>query len=232
MKKYIAFVILIVLGLNSFAQKNEKAKNGLNIELLSFKQSSTNFENYINTVSDSLGVAGMLTASPMQYGIGVSLLLNGFELGADYSKSFSSGKANGAGTTAAKMNLTTFNVRIGPNFSLSKNLLFGCLFMLTSNEVKLDVASTTPAISGRFKASDNENMFRSYFLKGRFQVIFNIPTKGNFFTAVKLIPFYDVAITKHNFYDASDNVLKNYNNEKTSNNNALGVKLAFTLASK
>lgn len=172
----------------------------------------------------------MLTASPIQYGIGVSFLLNGLEFGADYSKSFSTAKSNG--TSSGRVGLTTFNVRLGPNFSLSKNLLFGCLLMLSSNEIKLDVASLTPAIPLRFKVSDNENMFRSYFLRGRFQIIFNIPTKGDFFSAVKLIPFYDVAITKHRFYDASDNVLKNYNGEKTSNNNALGVKLAFTLASK
>ncbi|MGG9970874.1 hypothetical protein ACQ33O_03675 [Ferruginibacter sp. SUN002] len=236
MRKIFLLVFTATIAINVFAQNNSASDAGWQIETGWQKLTRSEFNTYLGTISDTLDLASPLSASPGEFNVGISGLVAGkhvgFEAGASYGRSFGKTLQDNGHTAAGRMNLTTFNLRLGPNFILNKNFYIGTQLMVSSTDIQLDVESINSATKSRFESTDESNPFRAINFMVRFQTAFCIPTSKKINNTFKIIPFYDLSISKHNFYKASDNVLIGYSGKHSSSVNGYGFRLAYFFAKK
>ncbi|MEI7735061.1 MAG: hypothetical protein WCI49_06315 [Ferruginibacter sp.] len=235
MKKLCLAGILFSCSIVAFSQKKKTVIEG---KALYFGGSYSNpiraeFDKYMAVLSDSLKFTNPLLIKK-NFGIQGGLIIrNGkgeFEAGGSYSFGISAKMSNANNTSTATLSTNSFDIHFGYSQYIAGPLFIGFDIGVLSNDGKFTVAGNNATFLE--PTPESHNPFKGYVFFARPKGGFFFPFKKDALSGFKLTAFYDMSISKYDFYnkDIFQNRIKNYKGETKSSFKALGVQATISFA--
>jgi hypothetical protein len=234
--KKICFTVLLLISITiTFGQKKKTVIEGkaLYLGVAYSKPVRTEFDKYMAVISDSLKLINPLLVKS-SFGLhGGVIFRNGkgeFEAGGSYSFGITAKSSNTTNSTTATLATNTFDLHFGYNQYIAGPLFIGVDLGVISNDGKFTVKGSNAAI---FETTpESHNPFKGYVFFARPKGGFFFPFKKDALSGLKLTAFYDMSISKYDFYnkDILPNRLKNYTGAVKSSYKGLGVQATIAFA--
>lgn len=237
MKKIVLTSVFMVSLFISFSQKN---KSAIKSQALYFGATYSNptrpeFDKYMSVISDSLKLTSPLLVKKV-YGIHAGIVFRNnkseLEVGGSYVFGPSSKSTNSNNSVSATLSTNTFDIHFGYNQYIAGPLFIGFDLGVMSNDGKFTVTGSNAPL---FEASpESHNPFKGYVFFARPKAGFFFPFKKDEGSGFKLNAFYDMSISKYDFYnkDIFQDRLKNYKGAVKSSYKGLGVQASFSFSLK
>lgn len=228
-KKFsLTFLVIAIIGSTSVAQTKSLA-----FGIIYTNYTRTNLDSYVDFFTQSVEIPDMEIANA--YGIefiyssrnkntegifGGSCTLGGFNrtVSTDNSRSLALKQSN-------------FSIHFGVDQYILPWFFVGGQFLVTgfSGRAKYEnTGSFIPADTLIDFTEDNLNFLVGYGLGLRAETGFYVPLK-NEGSGIKIMGYYDLGITKFDFYNSFDKVITSYTGDKKTKGKAFGVQLLFTI---
>ncbi|MFN8265780.1 MAG: hypothetical protein U0T11_06890 [Chitinophagaceae bacterium] len=229
MKKSILFFFCLVLIASANAQNGGF---GMAFKGIYAMPTRAGFDKYLKVLSDSVKLPSTLKNDKV-FGVGISFLRGNkkaeFEAGGDIVMGVNTqGKT---GTNSATMKTTDIALHMGGNYKPSKYFMLGAKLVLNNIKGKFDMneAPVGPLPTFDSPPDTDFNIFKGYSFGLRAQAGLMIPVSKSTDNelgqnvAIRIVPFYQLGISKCNYYNMLDNRLKNYNGDKKTASSFAGV---------
>lgn len=227
MKKSNSLVLLIFLALvsNSFAQKT----------ILGFGATYGNhtrleLDTYIKYFVNATELPELLI--PNTYGadiyIGTKTKHTEYVFGGAYSKGFNSAFSLDK-SRSIRLSQNIFDLHMGFDRYLTSWFFVGAQFTVSSfsGKNKYENSGTPiPADSLMDFSDDSFNIFRGYSIGVRGESGFFIPF-NDAGAGLKLLGYYNLGLSKFDYYNSFDRVIKSYPGTQKTKGNTIGVQLLF-----
>jgi len=187
----------------------------------------TEFDKYMVVISDSLKLINPLQVKN-SYGIHAGVVFrngNGeFEAGGSYAFGITAKSSNATNSTTATLSTNTFDIHFGYSQYLAGPLFIGFDLGVISNDGKFTAKGGNAALFE--DTPESHNPFKGYVFFTRPKAGFFFPFKKDQVSGFRLSAFYDMSISKYDFYnkDIFPNRLKNYKGDAKSSYKGLGIQ--------
>lgn len=223
MKFFLLFTIAIFYITPNLAQNK-----GLTLGIQYNQTSRSVYDDYLKEISTYYNLSKPLVAD-QSYGFTIGYVAGSdkveFEGGG--SLNFSNNEATNADATeAVRIKNTDIDIFFGGNYLPKRYLVLGGQLVLHASSNDLENASGNGGESGISSPEDDFNIFKGYSVVFRAQAGVNIPLNDKGMSC-RILPYYDLGITKYDFIKSSKNFLTSYDGSPKTNYNAWGVKLLF-----
>lgn len=235
MKKICLTALLFICSIIAFSQKKKTAIEGkaLYFGVAYSKPVRAEFDKYMAVISDSLKLTNPLLVKS-SYGIHAGIIFrngNGeFEAGGSYAFGITAKSSNANNSTTATLATNTFDIHFGYSQYIAGPLFIGFDIGVISNDGKFTTKGSNAAL---FEATpESHNPFKGYIFFARPKAGFFFPFKKDKISGFKLNAFYDLSISKYDFYnkDIFPDRLKNYKGDAKSSYKGLGVQATLVFA--
>ena len=235
MKKTFVLTVLLMTYFISFSQKSKHTAEGkaLYFGLAYSKPVRTEFDKYMAVIGDSLKLTNPLLIKN-SYGIHAGFISRTgkgeFEAGGSYVFGVTAKSSNSNNSTTVLLSTNTFDIHFGYNQYIAGPLFIGFDLGVISNDGKFTVTGGNAAL---FEPTpESHNPFKGYVFFARPKGGFFFPFKKDKLSGFKLSAFYDLSISKYDFYnkDIFPNRLKNYKGDTKSSYKGLGLQATLVLA--
>lgn len=234
MKKIHFTVLLFICSIVAFSQKKKTAIEGkaFYFGVAYAKPVRTEFDKYMATISDSLKLTNHLLVKN-SYGIHAGIVFrngNGeFEAGGSYAFGITAKSSNANNSTTATLATNTFDIHFGYNQYIAGPLFIGFDLGVISNDGKFTTKGGNAALFE--ETPESHNPFKGYVFFARPKAGFFFPFKKDKLSGFKLSAFYDMSISKYDFYnkDIFPTRLKNYKGDTKSSYKGLGLQATLML---
>ena len=235
MKKICVSALLLICSMIAFSQKKKTAIEGkaLYFGVAYSKPLRAEFDKYMTVISDSLKLTNPLLVKN-SYGIHAGIIFrngNGeFEAGGSYSFGITAKSSNTTNSTTATLATNTFDIHFGYNQYIAGPLFIGFDLGVISNDAKF---TTKGGNTSLFESTpESHNPFKGYVFFARPKAGFFFPFKKDKLSGFKLSAFYDLSISKYDFYnkDILPDRLKYYEGDTKSAYKGLGVQASLVFA--
>lgn len=228
----IAFGLLITVSGFSQKGKSNIEANAFQIGAYYLSPTRTQFDKYINTISTTLGLSSSFTPTTNIGGSFAFLMRTGkneIEAGAGLAIGMRKKSSNAANTVTASLSNSTFDIHFGYNNYVGGPLFIGFDLGVVNNNGKLEQVGAP--VNTFEDAPSSSNPFKGYVFTLKPKAGLFFPFKGSGYSGFKLTAFYDLGLSKYQFYtnDIFDTRLKNYTGETKSSYNAFGVQVALVV---
>ena len=235
MKKLFAVTILLMFCFISFSQKSKSpiAGKALYFGLSYSKPVRAEFDKYMAVISDSLKLTNSLLVKN-GYGINAGFIIRNnkgeFEAGGSYVFGIAAKSNNTGNSVTASLTINTFDIHFGYSVYIAGPLFIGFDLGALSNDGKITIKGSSASI---FEPTpESHNPFKGYVFFARPKGGFFFPFKKDKISGFKLSAFYDMSISKYDFYnkDIFSTRLKNYKGDTKSSFKGFGVQASFVFA--
>lgn len=228
MKKCILYVLPVLCSLAGFGQKKAASIEGkaFNIGVYYLSPSRTQFDDYINTISNKLGLSGSFKPTTNIGGSFAFSFRSGkseLEAGAGLATGLRKKSSNAANTVTASLSNKMFDIHFGYSNYVGGPFFLGFDIGVVNNDGKLEQVG---AATGVFESSpESSNPFKGYVFNVKPKAGFFFPFKAGEYSGFKLAAFYSLGLSKYEFYnnDIFDTRLKNYTGATKSSYSAFGA---------
>jgi hypothetical protein len=235
MKKIFLVISLFLSVIVAFCQKKKTGTEGkaLYFGVAYSKPVRTEFDKYMAVISDSLKLTNPLLVKN-SYGIHAGIIFrngNGeFEAGGSYAFGITAKSSNTNNSTTETLATNTFDIHFGYNQYIAGPLFIGFDLGVISNAGKFTTKGGNAALFE--ETPESHNPFKGYVFFARPKCGFFFPFKKDKLSGFKLNAFYDLSISKYDFYnkDIFPNRLKNYKGDTKSSFKGFGAQASFVLA--
>jgi len=189
-------------------------------------------DTYINYFTRSTNLPDILIANTYGAEFAFSVRNNNTEgiFGGSYSRGFNSAFSEDK-LQSIKLKQGIFNLHAGLDQYLVPCFFLGGQFLLSnfSGSVKYENSGyPVPADTLIENTGDNMNIFLGYNFSLRAESGFFIPVKKEE-SGIKILGYYDLGISKYNFYDSFDKVITSYDGDKKTKGNSFGVQILYAI---
>jgi hypothetical protein len=235
MKKLFVLTVLLMAYFISFSQKGKGAIEGKGLYFgLSYSKSTrTEFDKYMTVISDSLKLTNPLVAKN-GYGLNLGFIIRNnkgeFEAGGSYVFGTAAKSNNSNNSTTASLSTNTFDIHFGYSVYIAGPLFIGLDLGAISNDGKITITGGNASL---FEPTpESHNPFKGYVFFARPKGGFFFPFKKDKVSGFKLSAFYDMSISKYDFYnkDIFSMRLKNYKGDTKTSFKGLGIQASLVLA--
>ncbi len=235
MKQILAIIFSLMITVSGFSQKGKTniQGNAFQIGACYLSPTRTQFDKYINTISTTLGLTGSFIPTTNAGGSFAFLMRTGkneIEAGAGLAIGMRKKSSNAANTVTASLSNSTFDIHFGYNNYVGGPLFIGFDLGVVNNDGKLEQVGAP--VNTFEDAPGSSNPFKGYvfILKPKAGLFF--PFKGSGYSGLKLAAFYDLGLSKYQFYsnDIFNTRLKNYTGETKSSYAAFGVSASLVVS--
>ncbi|MGG9962045.1 hypothetical protein [Ferruginibacter sp. SUN106] len=235
MKRIFLTGLLFLAAAVAFSQKSKKTSieaKAFNIGAFYLNPSRAQFDKYINTISTTLGLANTIKPATNvggSFAFSIRNNKNEFEVGGALAIGLRQKSSNAANTVTASLSTKTIDIHFGYCNYVGGPLFIGFDLGAVNNDGKLEQVG---APSNLFEATPgSSNPFKGYIFSVKPKAGLFFPFKSKGYSGFKLTAFYDLGISKYQFYtnDIFDIRLKNYTGETKSSYNAFGAQAAIVV---
>ena len=235
MKKIHLTALLFICSIIAFSQKKKTTVEGkaLYFGVAYAKPVRTEFDKYMAVISDSLKLTNPLLVKN-SYGIHAGIIFrngNGeFEAGGSYVFGITAKSSNANNSTTATLATNTFDIHFGYSQYIAGPLFIGFDLGVISNDGKFTNKGGNAALFE--ETPESNNPFKGYVFFTRPKAGFFFPFKKDKLSGFKLNAFYDLSISKYDFYnkDIFPDRLKNYKGATKSSFKGLGAQASLVLS--
>ncbi len=235
MKKIHLTALLFFCTLIAFGQKKKTTIEGkaFYFGVAYSKPVRTEFDKYMTVVSDSLKLTNPLLVKN-SYGIHAGIVFrngNGeFEAGGSYVFGITAKSSNANNSTTATLSTNTFDIHFGYSQYIAGPLFIGFDLGVISNDGKFTTKGGNAALFE--ETPESNNPFKGYVFFTRPKAGFFFPFKKDKLSGFKLNAFYDLSISKYDFYnkDIFPDRLKNYKGAAKSSFKGFGAQASLVLS--
>lgn len=235
MKKVYLTGILFLCSTIVFCQKKKTTIEGkaLYLGVAYSKPVRAEFDKYMTALSDSLKLTNPLLVKN-SYGIHAGVIFrngNGeFEAGGSYAFGITAKSSNTNNSTSATLATNTFDIHFGYSQYIAGPLFIGFDLGVISNDGKFTAKGSNASIFE--ETPESHNPFKGYVFFARPKAGFFFPFKKDNLSGFKLSAFYDISISKYDFYnkDIFPDRLKNYKGDTKSSFKGFGAQVTLAFA--
>ena len=235
MKKIFLAISLFLIVLVAFSQKKKTTIEGkaFYFGVAYAKPVRAEFDKYMAVISDSLKLTNPLLVKN-SYGIHAGIIFrngNGeFEAGGSYAFGITAKSGNANNSTTATLATNTFDIHFGYSQYIAGPLFIGFDLGVISNDGKFATKGGNAVLFE--ETPESHNPFKGYVFFARPKAGFFFPFKKDNLSGFKLSAFYDMSISKYDFYnkDIFPDRLKNYKGAVKSSYKGFGVQASLVLA--
>jgi hypothetical protein len=234
MKKILCILLFFLITHHSMkAQSYSTDGIYLNISLLATQPYRPTMDKYIAAISDTLGLDPGLKAQ-RGFGAGMSVSFHHekteFELGGFAAKS-SYRSSMPSIDPATKISCSDIELHMGLNYFPVNWIIIGAHFAAVAEQ-----NNTLKNFNSNYitQAEDNTdlNIFKGYSVGIKAIAGLNIPILSDGDGFVRITPFYQLGLSRYNYYKLFDNVLTNYTGERKTTISQAGILVGIVLALK
>ena len=235
MKKIHLTALLFICSIIAFSQKKKTTIEGkaLYFGVAYSKPVRTEFDKYMAVISDSLKLTNPLLVKN-SYGIHAGFVSRTgkgeFEAGGSYVFGITAKSSNANNSTTATLSTNTFDIHFGYSQYIAGPLFIGFDLGVISNDGKFTTKGGNAALFE--ETPESNNPFKGYVFFARPKGGFFFPFKKDKLSGFKLNAFYDLSISKYDFYnkDIFPDRLKNYKGDTKSSFKGFGAQASLVLA--
>lgn len=228
MKKSLLSIVFTIVAITGFCQKHSSSIQGSSLSIGTSYVSPvrSQFDKYLNAIESTLGLTGSIKPTT-NIGLNFAYVLRSgsseIEAGAGLFTGLRKKSSNAAGTATVSCVNKNFDIHFGYNKYLGGPLFLGFDLAMFSNGGKLEEVGSPASV---FESTPNSgNPFKGYAFVVRPKAGLFLPFKKDNYSGFKLTAFYDLGVTKYEFYknDIYDIRLKGYTGETKSSYNGFGA---------
>lgn len=230
MKKTLFVLVITLSCFDIHAQK--LSGKGLNFGVVYAQPGRSQFDTYMATISHALAIDQSLVAK-QDIGIAAGFSFRSdqteFEAGAGLMLGHKTKINNTAGSVSAALNTKTFDIHFGFSKYLAGPFFIGSDFGVIANEGKFE----TVGMESLFESTpSSSNPFKGYSFNIKPKAGFFFPFKKNEYTGLRLNAFYNLGLSKYEFYknDIFPTRLKNYTGDTKSGYHAPGIQATLVFS--
>lgn len=195
--------------------------------------SRQDLDNYIDYFTNAVGLPSMPITN--SYGVGAAFSTRTKNTEAIFGCSLAKGgfnkKLSSDKSRSLLLKQSNFNFNLGVDQYIVPWFFVGGQFLVTnfSGTAKYEnTGDPIPADTLIETTGDHSNIFLGYGVGVRGESGFFIPLKKEG-SGIKILGYYDLGLSKFNFYDSFDKVITSYSGNKKTKGNTFGVHLLFSI---
>jgi len=223
---------LLVLFYTIFTSTIFAQFKSLNVGPVYSNHSRSELDKYVDFFTAATGLPAMAMANA--YGVSFSVSSGNGSIQGIFGGSYTYGLNSTVSSDKLKslvLKQGNFNLNFGLDKYIVPWFFVGGQFLVTSFSGKTKYKNTgdpSPSDTLIGNTGDNSNIFLGYGIGIRGETGFYIPFKTED-SGVKIQGYYDLGLSKYNFYDSFDKVITSYTGDKKTMGNAFGVQLLFAI---
>ncbi|NVO21322.1 MAG: hypothetical protein HXX13_16595 [Bacteroidetes bacterium] len=232
MKRTITLFLGVLLGISgAIAQDADGAF--INFSLMGVKANRPNMDAYVKVLSDTLNLDPALKPNN-GYGLNAAFITRKnkfeFELGGYVTKTHYTTSMDLSGDIPI-IKCGDIEIHMGANYLPVNWLIFGAHLLLNAEQNNQLKNANSASVTSP-ESNVDLNIFRGYSFGVKAIAGLNIPLskKGNNF--IRITPFYQLGISKYNYYKAFDNYLANYSGDKKTRISQTGILVGLVFKIK
>lgn len=205
----------------------------LNFGILGSKASRPTMEKYLDVVSDTLNLNPGLKATN-SFGVNIGVLFHTgkteFDLGGFVAKGGYHTSMEGL-DPRPYARCTDIEMHLGFNYLPVDWFIFGAHFMANVEQDNTLKSFNSAAITSPDSDLDL-NIFKGYSVGIKAIAGLNIPVSKEGYSYLRITPFYQLGLTKYNYYKLFDNSLTSYSGDKKSRISQAGFMFGLVIPIK